>query len=65
MIEVIDEPKRNHLELSYVDFLRFLFNEVNFPLEESVELLNWKKDILGGNKYPFVVPMLSYLHLFY
>jgi hypothetical protein len=47
MIEVIDEPKRNHLELSYVDFLRFLVYEVNFPLKESVELLNWKQRYFG------------------
>ena len=43
MSNVKDELKRNHLEASYYDFLGFLVNEVNFPLKESVELLNWKQ----------------------
>ena len=47
MSNVIDELKRNHLEVSYVDFLGFLVNEVNFPLKESVELLNWKQRYFG------------------
>lgn len=43
MRNVIEELKRNRLIVPYVDFLGFLVNEVNFPLKESVELLNWKR----------------------
>jgi hypothetical protein len=47
MKNVIDELKRNRLIVSYVDFLGYLVNEVNFPLKESVELVNWKRRYFG------------------
>lgn len=47
MKSVIDELTKNRLVVSYVDFLGFLVNEVNFPLKESVELLNWKHRYFG------------------
>lgn len=47
MRNVIEELKRNRLAVSYVDFLGFLVNEINFPLKESVELLNWKRRYFG------------------
>ena len=50
MSNVKGELKRNHLEVSYFDFLGFLVNEVNFPLKESINYLIGNKDILGGSK---------------
>jgi hypothetical protein len=47
MKSVIDELKKNHLTVSFVDFLGFLVNDVNYKLEESVELLNWKHGYFG------------------
>lgn len=47
MKSVIDELKREQLVVSYVDFLGFLVNEVNFSINESVELLNWKRTYFG------------------
>jgi hypothetical protein len=47
MKSVIDELKRGRMVVSYVDFLGFLVNEVNFPLKESVDLLNWKRTYFG------------------
>jgi hypothetical protein len=47
MKSVIDELTKNHITVSYVDFLGFLVNDVNFKLEESVELLNWKHNYFG------------------
>lgn len=44
---VIDELKEKRLTVSYVDFLGFLVNDVNFPLKESVALLNWKHTYFG------------------
>lgn len=47
MKSVIDELKKNHISVSYSDFLGFLVNEVNFELKESVNLLNWKHNYFG------------------
>lgn len=47
MKSVIDELTQNHITVSYVDFLGFLVNDVNFKLDESVELLNWKHNYFG------------------
>ena len=47
MKSVIDDLKDNKLAISYVDFLGFLVNDVNYKLEESVELLNWKHRYFG------------------
>jgi len=43
MKNVIDDLKDKKLVISYLDFLGFLVNEVNFPLQESVGLLHWKR----------------------
>lgn len=42
MKSVIDELTKNKITVSYVDFLGFLVNDVNFKLKDSVDLLNWK-----------------------
>jgi len=47
MESVIDELNRNHISVSYADFLGFLVNKVNFKLKESVNLLNWKHNYFG------------------
>lgn len=47
MKSVIDELTKINITVSYVDFLGFLVNDVNFKLEESVELLNWKHNYFG------------------
>lgn len=47
MKSVIDELTKSNITVSYVDFLGFLVNDVNFKLEESVELLNWKHNYFG------------------
>ena len=47
MKSVIDELRRNHIAVSYVDFLGFLINDVNFKTEESVKLLEWKHNYFG------------------
>lgn len=44
---VIDELVKNNISVSYVDFLGFLVNEVNYKLEDSVDLLNWKHNYFG------------------
>lgn len=44
---VIDELVKNNITVSYVDFLGFLVNDVNYKLEDSVELLNWKHNYFG------------------
>ena len=47
MKSVIGELKKNHISVSYFDFLGFLVNEVNFELKKSVNLLNWKHNYFG------------------
>jgi|SRR5690554_3439327 len=47
MKSVIEELTQNNIIVSYVDFLGFLVNDVNFKLEESVNLLNWKHNYFG------------------
>jgi|JI6StandDraft_1071083.scaffolds.fasta_scaffold146615_1 hypothetical protein len=47
MKSVIDELDKNSITVSYVDFLGFLVNDVNFKLEDSVDLLNWKHNYFG------------------
>jgi hypothetical protein len=47
MKSVIDELTKSNITVSYVDFLGFLVNDVNFKLEDSVELLNWKHNYFG------------------
>ncbi len=42
MKDVIKELSQNKIKVSYKDFLGFLLNDVNFKLEDSVELLNWQ-----------------------
>jgi hypothetical protein len=40
MKSVINELENNNIKVSYLDFLAFLINDVNFKLAESVKLLN-------------------------
>ena len=42
MKSVIDELKQKRLQVSYEQFLGYLVNEVNFPVNEAVALLQWK-----------------------
>lgn len=39
---IIDELKSKKIIVSYTDFLGFLVNNINYPLQESISLLDWK-----------------------
>jgi hypothetical protein len=47
MKSVIDELKQKQLQVSYSQFLGYLVNEVNFPVNESVDLLIWQHSYFG------------------
>lgn len=47
MKDVIKELSQNQIKIFYKDFLGFLLNDVNFKLEDSVELLNWQHKYFG------------------
>lgn len=47
MKKVINELKKDKIVINYRDFLGYLINIVNFPLDESIKLLDWQYRYFG------------------